>query len=349
MDSKKIETLIENGIIKDAFNDYEFIDDEIKETYRYFEEKFQSLFKEYAEFFGLKNCYFYMKNGFNCNASASKINGINLISITNGYPILMNRKFNEKYFAQIIVIGLSNDKSISDAYADLHEDSDFKYQQFMLDCSIQYTFSHEFRHIQQFNSSDISADITLNENLDRTKFKMKKHVWEFDADRMASFEVLKYIFRTYRSLNNRNDEKLKCLLFTGLASIIITKILFYFGIMNQLSEDFKIKKQEFYTEKFSHPHPLIRVINIYDYFYNNIQDSFPKLNIGQQEVINNSLGLVNIYLKSLIPNQNLMKDYFDDLGKYLEEINKYNAKLYDFAIKDESIKELLFSRNIKLN
>jgi hypothetical protein len=42
-----------------------------------------------------------------------------------------------------------------------------------------------------------------------------------------------------------------------------------------------------------------------------------------------------------------MKGYFNDLGKYLDEINKYNAKLYDIAIKDESIKRLLISRKIK--
>jgi hypothetical protein len=339
------ELLIEKGIIEGVC-EYQGLDAEKADIYKYFDDKFRSLFREYSSVFGLKNCVFYIKNYYYCNAFASNNEGYNIMGINIGYPILMKSKFDEKYLSTILAVALINESSVSEAYCDLNEDPNFKFNEFMLDCSIHFTFSHEFRHILQHNTSEIAYGFEYGEILDTTSFDLKKHAREFDADRMASFEVLKYIFGVHRKLESKNADKFKCMVYLGLASIIITKSLFYFGVMNQFPPKFTIDRQDFYTKKFSHPHPLVRIYNILEVFYGDISDDFPDLKIDSQSILNNILGIVKIYLNTLIPDKDVMLYYFEDSKKFLDEINKYNQELYDCAIEDNSIRFLLETHGV---
>lgn len=340
------ELLVNNKVIEDVF-DYKDIDPEISEVYAYFENSFQKLFENYASLFHINNYCFYIKNNNTCNAFASKRKDYNIIGITNGYPILLKRKFDKKYFENIIMTGIISTPLLSEAYCDLEEDSDFDFSKFILDCSIKFTFNHEFEHILQLNcDTHIREGIFLHENLEMKGFDLKKHVWEFDADRMASYEVLKYVFYIYSKLKTKNDAKLKCLLFVGCASMIITKSLFYFGVINQLEPKYSISKIDFYTKEYSHPHQLVRCFNIMEYYYDNITSDFPKLRIEFQELFKNSVGIMKLYFDSLIPKQDIIGYFSSDLKMYLDDIYQYNQELYDFAIQDETIKNLLMSRKI---
>lgn len=344
MYSRTREFLVKNRIIGDIF-EYQDLDPEKVEIYAYFQKRFKSLFKSYAKVHNLGNYFFYLKNNISCNAFASRIKGRNIIGITNGYPILMTNKFDEKFFSKVFTVALINGKYTSDAYCELYEEPGFKFNLFMLECSIRFTFGHEFRHILQFKHSKTKNNFSYSENLDTGSFDITRHVWEFDADRIASFEVLKYIFREFVNLKNKNIEILRCMIYIGLASMTITKSLFYFGVANHLNPDYVIK-QEFYTEKFLHPHPLVRIFNIFEYFHDNIKTDFPELKIDTQELLNNSLGIMKIYFDQLLPNQTIINDYFNDMHAFLDNVHAYNGKLYDLAIKDESIRSLLKSQGV---
>lgn len=342
----KKELLVKHKVIEDVF-DYQGIDPEISYVYEYFENSFRNLFDNYASIFNINDYCFYIKNNDKCNAFASKKKGYNIIGITNGYPILLKRKFDKKYFKNILLAGILKEKTLFEAYCDLEEDSDFDFSKFILDCSIKFTFNHEFQHILQFNCDTHNGEnYLLHENLEITGFDFKKHVWEFDADRMASFEVLKYVFSIYSKLKAKNNEKLKCLLFVGCASMIITKSLFYFGVINQLESKYSINKIDFYTKENSHPHPLVRCLNIIGYYFDNITNDFPRLRIGFQELFNNTVGIMKLYFDSLIPNQDIISYFFSDLKIYLDDIHQYNQELYDFAIQEETVRNLLLSRKI---
>jgi hypothetical protein len=340
----KKELLLKHKVIEDIFN-YQDFDSEIAEVYEYFEKFFQKSLEDYASIFNINDYCFYIKSNDTCNAFASRRKGYNIIGITNGYPILLKRKFDKEYFKYILLTGIINEKSLSKAYCDLEEDADFDYSKFILDCSIKFTFNHEFEHILQLNYGH-RDNYLLHENLEMTGFDLKKHAWEFDADRMASFEVLKYVFGIYRKLKARNDDKLKCLLFIGCASMIITQCLFYFGVINQLEPKYSINKKGFYIKENSHPHLLVRCLNIIEFYFDNITDDFPRLKIEPQELLNNTLAITKLYFDSLIPNQNIASHFFSDLEMYLYDINQYNQELYDFAIQEESIRSLLLFRNI---
>lgn len=336
---------VDYNVIQDLF-DYRFLEQDFVDKYNLFNEKFELLLKKKSEIFGINDCIFHIKNDVRCNAFARKVKGYSIIGITHGYAINMSEIFDEKYFEKVIAIGLLNEVTTSDSYCELNEIAEFSFNEFMLECAIQFTFEHEFQHLLQLNSTATSIDYCFNENLEKSPFDLKKHAWEFDADRFASFGLLKFIFQKKRELKIKSDNIFKCMLYLGLGSIFISKLLFYFGVSGFNKS---VKRQDFYLKKYSHPHLLVRVFNVLDYYYDNLIDSFPEINFNQQELLNNTLGILNIYLKSFIPNQTIMSDLFLDLDKHLNDINSYNAELYETAIKDLEIRELLIKRRINFD
>ncbi|MCB9326284.1 MAG: hypothetical protein H6571_21260 [Lewinellaceae bacterium] len=346
MDSKHIHKLAKYKIIDDPF-DYQDLDDELLTKYKHFEDEFERLYLGKLNQYKLKDCFFYIKNDFSCNAFARNKRGYNIIGITNGYAIQMFEAFDEKYFSSISILLLSlvnlNEVSITDGYADLHEINNFRVNKFMLDCSTQFTFGHEFQHILQFNSSKIIVDSYRSENLDLSEFDIKRHAWELDADWFAMWEVLKYIFEVKREYKIKDDNIFKCLLFLGLGSVCITKTLSYFGAWNFKQ---KVQKIDFYTKKYSHPHPLVRLLNIIDGFYDQIVDLFPNLNIDKQSLLNNALGTIKIYFNSFAPNKEIITDIFNDMDLNLDTANNYKSELYDVSINDDAIRTLLIKRGI---
>lgn len=322
------------------------LDERTKNIYEYFENEFIELYRISAEVFSIEEYIFYIKDSFQCNAFAIHRKGYNIIGITNSYPVLLSDKFDSKYFNNIIFNFLINNENIGLAYIDLCNDEKFDFGKFMLDCSIKYTFGHEFRHIKQFNTSKIRKEsYYLQENVVQSDFNIRKHAWEFDADRAGCYTVLKYVFSANKNLEERTNDKFKCLLYAGCASMIITKYLFYYGLVYKDVTNITIKKVEFYIKKFSHSYPIARCINILDYYYSNILDDFPKLDMDYQEYFNNVFGILKLYFDSLLGDKNFINQIFADLRTHMGDINKYNDELYDVAIQDEAIRDLLISSN----
>lgn len=346
MNLEYIYKLAEYKIIDIPF-DYQDLDNELISKYKHFEYEFERLYLDKSKQYNLKDCFFYFKNDYTCNAFARNKRGYNIIGITNGYAIQMLQAFDEKYFSSTSMLLLSfvnlNDVSIANGYADLHEINDFRVNKFMLNCSTHFTFGHEFQHILQFNSSKIIIDNYRSENLDLFEFDIRRHAWELDADWFAMWEVLKYIFEVKRQYKIKDNNVFKCLLFLGLGSICITKTLSYFGAWNFKQ---KLQKIDFYTKKNSHPHPLVRILNIMDGFHNQIVDSFPSLKVDKQSFLNNTLGTIKIYFNSFTPNNEVITGIFNDMDLYLDIANSYKNELYDIGIKDDAIRTLLIKRGI---
>jgi hypothetical protein len=338
--------LIENVFY---YEDFE-LDDRTKNIYKYFENEFTESYSSLADVFNIEEYSFFIKDSCKCNAFARHEKGYNIIGITNSYPILLSKKFDSKYFKNLILNLSINKENISLAYVDLFNNEKFDFGKFMLDSSMKFTMGHEFRHIKQFNSIKIRKEsFYLQENMIQSDFKIKNHAWEFDADRGGCYDVLKYVFRVDRNLKERSDDKFKCLLYAGCASMMITKYLFYYGLIYQDITNITVKKVEFYIKKNSHPHPLTRCMNILDYYYSNIVDDFPKLDMDYQEYFTNVFGILKLYFDALLGDKNFIKQIFDDLETHMDDINKYNDELYDIAIQDEAIRNLLISSNIKVD
>ncbi|MCD8445641.1 hypothetical protein [Tenacibaculum finnmarkense] len=337
------DNLVEKGIIEEPF-DYSFLSEELIERYDFYCQLFEKLYEEKAEQFNINNYYFFLKNSTINSAFARKRKGYSIIGITQAYVKSITDIFEKSNFESILLIALKAEQNTSDAYGILYEIPDFEFNEFMSNCSVQFTFGHEFQHILQLNSAKIDYDLELNENLNQSNFDIKKHAWEFDADRFASFEVLKYIHQIKNEIKINDNKAFKCMLYLGLGSIFLTKLLFYFKVTESTQT---ISTKPFYTKKFSHPHPIVRILNILEYFKDCVDSLFPNLNIEIQDLLNNSLAILDNYLKSTFPKQSVIKNLFKDLDIYLDDINNYNNELYDVSIKDESIRNLLIKRGIK--
>lgn len=332
---------------KISYLEYEFLDQELIDLYNVFQDKFERLFDLYSSAHNIKNNIFYIKYGIRCNAFARKLNGHNIIGITEAYPVFLKEKFSKEYFKNIILVGLVNNSDLSNSYAEIQSDSGFEFAEFMLDCSIQYTFSHEFRHIQQINSIDTLSSQSFYENAEKTGYSPKKHAWEFDADRSASYEVIKHVFSEYRKLETKNESKLKCLMYCALSSIIITKNLFYYNVMNQVDKPYKVDKLEFYTNEYSHPHPLVRVLDMFEYFFNNLESDFPQYTFDKEEMLINVMGISRLYFNGLIPEYANTFSFLDEDQKVIDMAYAYAQEIYDCAVQDNAITKLLKNSETK--
>lgn len=346
IDRKK---LIEKKIINDWF-DYQGLDMSIIQLYQYYDNTFTNWFKGYADAYGIKNCCFYIQDNDKCNAFAQRKNGYNIIGITNGYCILMHNKLSSEYFKNIVLAGLLNEPDISEAYCDLIYVDHFDLIKFIQNCSSMFIFRHEFQHLLQMNyETNYFDESMINEIFKISKFELKKHIWEFDADRISSFEILKYVFRVYSKYAFKNERKLICLLYISIASMLITLSIFYFGIADQTQKPYFINQIPFYTEMYSHPHPLVRCTNIMEYMYGCIVEDFPALAVNPQSILNNSMGIMNLYFNEIVSEKSIMNVFLDEMKKHINEINDYLQKLYDWAVKDEAIKRTLLKRGISFD
>lgn len=322
--------------------DYSSIATDLKCIYASYENKFQSLFELHSNAWKLNNCYFYIKRSDACNASATKFNQFNIISITNGYPILMNRKFQIDFFNKLPIVALINDRSIYDSYVDVFKKFDTGLVQFINDCSVEFTFHHEFRHILQFNFSPSNKNFDFSENLTSdSKFKMAKHAWEYDADRIAVYRVLRFAYQKYVGLGLSSREQLLCVFYLALSSIVLTKNLFYFGVINDHANNKNLDANHFYTKKYSHPHALVRIVNVLSYFIDCANDDYPTLKIDFQEAINNVLVINKLYFDSLYKGSDFANKFFGQLKVCLNKINAYNNELHEFSIRNKLINSLL--------
>lgn len=335
--NKLKDNLIKHSVIKDVFK-YSGLETEYIDRYTYFENTFNTLFEGYASAFKLKGCLFYIENDSRCNAFARRIEGYNIIGITSGYVVCLDKLFERDYHKQILLLALKNNVVTSEAYCDLIQRPEFNLNKFTLDCSINFTFGHEFRHILQTNTENILSDFNFSEIINASTYNLKNHVWEFDADRLASFQVIRHIFNVKNELKIKNNEEIKCLLYIGMSSIIITKLLFYFGLTNVVTPT-EVEKTPFYMKEKSHPHPFARILYIFDFYFENLEAILPKTSVKKQELLNNSLMISRIYLNSIIANKNLIEIFLDDLNNY-DQINDFNTELYDSALKDKTIKFL---------
>ncbi len=313
----------------------------------YIEEKFKTLLEDYSEGFSLHPCDFGISESMECNASAISFSGANLITVTRGYIAFLERTFNEDYFSLIPFVGMLNNKEVSDALCDLYENPDFEISTFMLNCSIQFTFAHEFQHILQYNYDSILVNKKFDESMGKTNFSARDHALEFDADRMAAFEVLKFVFSEHKKQKNKSHYALQSMIFMGLASAIITFSLFFFRVENCLQPISKIDKVPFYTKEYSHPHPLVRTYTIVEYLFECAKIDFPEFSWNPQVLLNNIFGTMKVYFDALSLRQSIVSEFMSEFGDNLDQIIEYNQELYDFAIKEESIIKLLKKRNIK--
>lgn len=196
----------------------------------------------WAKRFGITSSYIYFQNDFSRNARAKTYEGKGIIGITSGlmmYQIenFLNRsdideKLSERF--RIIIPFLDNPIHV------------LMYQQ------IQHsTFYHELGHLIQLSNSNETMQWWEENNTDNN-FSLIRHKLEMDADSFSAIAVATHIQQYGLKIFGEEIDSQKMELLVELFS---TTVLLYF-----LS--FSGADTNIYFEQKSHPHPLIRILNV---------------------------------------------------------------------------------------
>lgn len=143
------------------------------------------------------------------------------------------------------------DKYLSDKYSDLLKDFDNPFTALAFQVSTQFTYYHEFAHLVQF--SKVRESLSLQERYDKqVPYDIEKQSLEVNADTLASIAIAthiqQYIIKSFGE--NISQEKVE-----------LTIILLCSCLLNYVAT-FCDDVSEIYFEKYSHPHPFLRLFAI---------------------------------------------------------------------------------------
>lgn len=275
--------------------------------------------------FGIEPSYFFYYNKENfINAGATLDNGNYILMISKD----LIKKLHESIYSNNSIF--KNDRLTK--YVELSNLVKIDFNELLLQSSTLFTYYHEFAHLVQKNNGNFSF-FENTENL----FIPESHILEYDADLNGSQFVCGHILDYYEALSieNRNHENLKNLLSIGLAGILITFLLFYY---REFDEDKSV--DEFYLDKKSHPHTMIRISYIISHYQNIALENGIEIEIV--EFLKETFLISDIFFKSNSYISNCLKIYEENI----EEINTYIFSLYDEASKRNN---LMMQNHMKYN
>lgn len=237
---------------------------------------------------------FLFSNDFSINAKARKKNNQNIILINIG----LIQNCIDKYLYNHAL----NDFIVSkEPYLAIRFDSSLSYLAFQI--NTQFTYYHELAHLFQF--SNITKEQELQERGIDDKFDIIKHKLEINADTYSSICIATHIHQYIK--NSFGDD---------INQEITSKTITIFGaclleyIINFTSE------YDLYFEEHSHPHPLIRLLNI----ILNITNHFSLIPIFKKKGI---VLDVNSLFKNIIDFHKELEDYKIFKSGFSKAISQY--------------------------
>lgn len=323
----KVTELLKTGIVKESeLCDLSSLEDDL--IYRQFYNFFYDLIGKMTVKHGISPVYFYIDGTLTCSSESTFTNGIYLIKISQGYP---------KVYHDILLARntFSSNLKIKELYGKLINSNGFDLNEFFLHSSMNFTFYHEFRHLLQSNGKEFD----FSENSTNTKFNGERHVLEFDADRIGIRHVMDYAFDNYEILNDKSPANLKSLLILSLGSVVVTFLLYEYKALDVYNPIPK-EPDGFYVEERTHPHTLVRLAHIIEFYAENVKVNYPDLNIDLFDFLKYSLEIGGIFFSDNFEVE-IVKNYLDEFALNLDDINAYNQKLFDDSLKHPRIKELM--------
>jgi len=287
------------------------------------EEEFEFYFNHFQEslirhsYYDIKPAYFYFRDVKMVNASAILLkSNFDLICINKGLFLSFHQKFVSyfdlnifKNFPEIIAL----EKKLKDDLGEL-----------MFQVAILFTFYHELAHLIQFPKGKIRNETT--EILTAgDRFDINEHVLEFDADTFATGSITLLVLN-YIDKNEINQQELET--FINLVSSVI---FVYFFSFNTYDENI-------YFEKYSHPHPFIRCMNVVVNIVAYIEDiQLNKNEKASQEKLTDRLTKVQDISETLVIklfDEKKFPFFETQVLSHFKEILKYYDKLRKLVMSD---------------
>lgn len=190
---------------------------------------------------------------------------------------------------------------------------------------LSYLFYHELAHVLQMLDTPSSKSYNFQEQYsDQDFFKIKNHIYELDADHfgvsMCSFRLLEYAKKISDPINI-------VLLFNLLTALL-------FSISSIIIEFSENKFENIYYKNYSHPHPLIRILECNEqilFFISNnlvIKKEFLLVVLQRTFTIIDQIHYSN---KGQINYSNLIDDNIVEIELYNDEISTTNESFEELV------------------
>ncbi|WP_299128741.1 hypothetical protein [uncultured Winogradskyella sp.] len=300
--------LLSIGIPEDEI--YDFIGDPIESFYqRYFDWCIDNI-NEYCGRFHIEPAFFYFWDTYKINARAGKGR--------NAYRIRFSKPYMEALYNKLGRKGQFFDKTNWTAFQNLQKITPNSLEFLMFQSSTIFTFFHEFSHLVQYRGKPF----TMNEYPTDSQFSFEKHVFEYDADLNGCGFVSVYIqqfFQEQIPKEYQNDNNYKRLMYLGIASIVITQLLFLYGKIYPFEPE--SLSTDFYTKEKSHPHTFVRAKYIIEHYVRIAKSNGVKIDYG--DTTRNITVICNEFFRE----SGIFKNFIVGMDKNFDEINAYTSEL----------------------
>ena len=295
---------------------YNFIDSPYAEELSKVFDFYKTTLTNNTSRFNLKKSYIFYLNNTSVNAKAGSTDECNLICINAGLLIFLIKNIFEKD---------EIDELLQSDYEQIYDFLDNPVHTLMYQVALHFTFYHELGHLVQ-NSENLKSFI-FERPTEIIGYDLKMHKLEFDADTFSattiSAHIHQYIFKIF-------GEELTSYQVESVIEVFSTSILLYF-----LS--FEAYKEEIYYEESTHPHPIIRILNVILTISNYCKNS-PKLKEKGIEINHNKiydLTILNaIKIESQIMNSTRAKNFNKILVDNKAGILTHYKKIIDYKPDD---------------
>lgn len=258
---------------------------------------------------------FLYTNSFEINAEAGVRNGQSVILIHMGLMrnCLSNYLENEK---------LNN--FIENKFPEITQkfDNPISYLAFQL--TTQFTYYHELAHLFQFSKK--KNEIQFQERKKDEEYDLIKHKLEINADTYSSIAIATHLQQYIdKTLGNEVTQKSASDTIKVLGACLLNYVINFSD------------KSEVYLDKYSHPHPFLRLLNIILNIANHIE-SMP--NLKKKNITLNGREIFNSILEFYqdLEDNGIFSTKFSDLvyktEAFFEAILKYMSEILNFDIND---------------
>ena len=316
---EKIKELLANtSISKNNIFEYDFSEykDEFDEVFSFYQENLINNSK-----YGITPSVIFFNNNLTVNAKAGKDNSYYIISINMGTIVKLIEMFKEK----TDLLDEENNKDFLEFEAFL----DIPINNLMYQNAFHFTFYHEMAHLIQKSEF---LENNLYEHLDNSNdFSERRHLLELDADEFSSISIGSHIIQYSEKMfgDDLTDEQFENLLVIACSSVFLYLLSFPSNI------------RKIHYDRFSHPHPVIRVLSIIfaivSYCIESLQSKGTDITLNSKETVNKTFEFSKSLSESFFEGSNPISEFQESLEEEGLCILDYLTKYQNLKINDRTL------------
>lgn len=296
-----------------------------------------------------KDLYFFCRENLDIHSKRKSISHSSFLFSNNFSPNARARTDKNKN-AIFINIGLIKDcidkyllntnlnEFIKSKYTNLASKYDISIGHLAFQVNTQFTYYHELAHLFQY--SKINAENELHERTSDGEYDIMKHKLEINADTHASIyiatHIQQYIEKTFG--NNINQYNIVSTI-TIIGACLLDYILSF------------TDKFEIYFEKFSHPHSLIRILNVILNITNHLSHNPIYIEKGIKLNPISLFSKIIDFHKELEDNKIFLTGFSNSIQEYVKkrrDIISYFRKIRDIGDDSEYIDAMsIWNKHVK--